>query len=162
MATGGLPESIHPELLTKHGEGLSSRAIAAWLKDEKGIVVTHHTVARFLKATLAERGATTRKVVQEELSRSVISDVDVLSRRLGSMNALAARLAKHLRALDLNDETFDDRAKTLVAVTESVRKLAETKLHFAGADTTDGSKPLGDLLALAFGTRESAAGEVAE
>jgi hypothetical protein len=158
---------LEVEILTKATEGASTRAIAQWLRDERGVTVSHQAVANLLRQTRQTRAEVAKVVVREQLAKTVLSDLDRLDRSLrkivrvetrahnlaihylerlaktaavqdGPSNAAEKRSTKNLERA----EFFVDAA---LKATDRVRTLVVAKLHYSGADGADDEGELGRL-----------------
>lgn len=158
--------ALEKEILAQAAEGNSARTIAAWLLAERGLKITHQAVGQLLRHTRQTRAEVAKVVVREQLAKTVLSDLERLDRSLKKVgrielrtHSLALRYLERLANLEESEgkrADFDSkkakeeaRARTLafehahffvdaaLKATDRVRALANTKLHFSGADEED-------------------------
>ena len=109
----GIPPRLESEVLSKAGDGWTTRRTAAWLLTEHGVTVTHHTVARLLREHRSERADTAKTIVREKLGKTLTADLD--------------RLEKHAAKLDRMADTLDhDPELYCKAVEQLVDKTIRT------------------------------------
>lgn len=70
--------NLEKDVLAKAAEGMTTRAIAAWLNEAHGVKVTHVRVAALLKATRETRADVAASVTREALRPHVTSDLERL------------------------------------------------------------------------------------
>jgi len=135
MRPPAIPPKLEPAVLEKAGEGLSSRAISAWLLDEHGVTASYKAVSRLLERTRDERADVAKVVVRERLQKELPSDLDELE-------ALRVRARGIEDAAKGNPDAADPEARrgnpglALKAI-EAQRRVLDTKLHYSGADSPD-------------------------
>jgi len=128
MADGsirGIPSALEGEVLSQHLAGKTTREIAAWLKAEHKVDVSYRTVARFLKETRKDNAAGHKAALNAAAAGGALDDLarlDVHARMLHEQALM------HAAAGDL---------KAFRMTVEAHRKIAHTRLHFAGADSPD-------------------------
>jgi hypothetical protein len=124
-----IPEVLWPEILEQSGNGWSTRKIADWLNQVHSL--THHAVAALLKAQRQQREETSKAIVRERLGKTVLLDLQALERE-------GVRVRKVCKLLfGAIDDGDLEHAIPYLKAAEQHRKLIETKLRFAGADTPD-------------------------
>lgn len=129
----GIPEALEPAVLAEAAKGKTSRQLAAWLAEEHGLKCSHVTVARLLQARRQERAEVTRQVVQERVAATVTVDLDLLERHGWQLSQLVDRCMAKAMAGGGIDDGAEGAARIALQAVEGLRKLIETKLHFAGA-----------------------------
>lgn len=116
-----IPPKFEADILAKAGEGLTTRAIAAWLKETHNVDTSHKTVAKLIARHRAERADVAKAIVREQLGKTVNADI-------ARLEQIRAGLAK--RAAKAKGPEF-------AKLTELELKAIDRKLHYAGADTED-------------------------
>ena len=130
----GIPEALEPAVLEQAASGKTSRQVAAWLEAEHGIKTSHTTVVRLLQERRQERAEVTRQVVQERVAATVTVDLDLLERHGAELSELVGHYLERAKSTDGDAR---DCARVALQAVEGLRKLIETKLHFAGAGAGD-------------------------
>jgi hypothetical protein len=152
-SVSSIPESLRAEVLRRSGEGESTRAIAAWLKEAHGGSGDHTVVARFLKGARRGREETSRAIVNEHIERTLPGDLAALDARVVGLVRVCERLQARIDPLldeeNLGGEEFAVLLDLLLKATDGVRKLIDTKLKYSGAAPSKGHT-IGDLLGLAL------------
>lgn len=144
MATRKISPELEKELLKRSAEGHTTRALSAWVLAEKGIKISHQAIGNLLRQTRRERSEVTKAVVREQLTKTVTADVDVLGETQDELRRVKALLlARALRDLEA-ERVIVSEGETKEASVESVEqfrkvcdtltKVTNTKMHFAGAD----------------------------
>lgn len=158
--------TLEREILALAADGKSATEISAWLLAERGVKISRQNVNKRLRQTRVARADVAKAVVREALTKTVVSDLDRLSREQVRVERLGRRLhARTIRSLDaietaiahakepqkgpaakealkdlkialLTVESFADLA---LKATNAAAKLADRKLHFSGADADDES-----------------------
>jgi plasmid stabilization system protein ParE len=147
---------LEKEILAKAAEGDSSRMIAEWLLEARGVKVCHQAVNQMLRQTRQTRADVAKGVVREVLTGQVMTDLGRLAESQNRVCSLEARL--HQRAHKMLDtlESFEDgdgdataaeiksaimgatvSAELALKASDRVRAITDTKLHFAGADAEE-------------------------
>jgi len=121
----GIPPRLEGAVLDKAGEGWTTRRISAWLLSDHGVTVTHHPVAKLLREHRSERADTAKTIVREKLGKTLTADLD--------------RLEKHAAKLDRMADALEGEPELYCKAVEQLRKITDTKLHYAGADVPDES-----------------------
>lgn len=125
-----IPAELHGFVLQKAGSGKGSAEIAKALQTEHGLTVSPKTVERLLRRIRKSRAEVTKAVVREALAPG-------LSRDIQRLEQLVRKTLKRLGG------AADDLA--YCKLVEQVRKLIDTKLHYAGADQPDDSGMTADV-----------------
>jgi len=126
--------------ITKHAATLSTAdSIATAVNAELGCDIARRTVAKVLAATKVERADIAKNVLREQLSGSLISDLEVL---LVSRNQLEATREYFYRQFTVAAETLDDaearaNAREHRAATAALKDIVHTRLHYSGAGEPD-------------------------
>lgn len=128
-----IPEVLWPDVLEQNANGWSTRKIADWLGHAHGVKVSHHSVAELLKNQRQQREEITKALVRERLGRRLTLDLDALE-----AEGKRVRKVSKLLFAAVDDGNLD-QAPAYLKAAEQHRKLIETKLKFAGADTPDDS-----------------------
>lgn len=127
-------------MLTKAGEGLDVRSIAAWLKAEHGVGASPAAVQRLLGRRREERAVITEAVLRETIGPVIVDDlasIDVNKRLLEGVIPVLLDTS--------NLETFDPQ--TAIKAIEGHRKIVETKFKFSGARSAAGGEgPRGPVI----------------
>lgn len=128
---------ISPDLeqlvLVKAGEGLSVRAIAAWLLEEHGVKIAHQAVARRLARVREQRADVTQAVVREKLAGHVTADLDVLAREMRRLGNGAGRLYRS--AMDAPGGGVEGLSwESYLKTSDRIAKLVEMRMKYAGAE----------------------------
>ncbi len=148
MPRPGIPPVHEKAVLEQAGLGRSQREIAAWLKAEHGVGVTHVTVGKLLKRIRAELGETTRTVAVNELAPQVVGDIAALNGVLERARTIEEAAAPDPKA---HGKAKKGNPAVQLKSLELQRKVLHTKLHFAGAGEDPGkAETLADLLGLAL------------
>ncbi len=148
MPRPGIPPALEQAVLAEAGKGRSQREIAAWLKAEHRVGVTHVTVGKLLKRIRDELGETTRAVAVNELAPQVVGDIGELNGVLQRARAIEDGAAPDPKA---KGKAKKGSPAIALKALELQRKVLHTKLHFAGADgSPEDAQNLADLMALAF------------
>lgn len=159
-----IPHRLHDEVLRLADDGLNSEQIADALAEAHGIKASGAVVLKVLARRRQERGEITRGLLRERLGKVVTSDLDALQKRVDEQEAIADRLSETvLDALEtLRAEAPDGKISPgqlllwqpifseLRKTTEQIRRLVDTRLHYAGGNEPDAPTGLGEFLALAF------------
>lgn len=142
---------LEKEILAKAAEQYSNRDIAKWLKDERGIKISHQAVGNMLRQTRDARAEVAKVVVRQTLGKTIVSDLDRLNREQNRVERLGRRMYRRaIAALDalegaavgtMSSEDLKvaiagvgDFADLALKATDRVTKLAGVKLHLSGAD----------------------------
>lgn len=124
--------NLEKEVLRLAAEGMSTRAISAWLDETHGVQASHVAVARLLAKTSETRADVAAAVTREALRPHVVSDLD----RLEEIRAEAAE--RRARALAHDDCSHLD----YVRLAQLEADLLDRKLKLAGANQAIDTKPL--------------------
>jgi hypothetical protein len=151
-----IPPDLESELLAKAASGHTTRQLSAWLLEAHAVDASHAAVARLLAKHRDARADIAKSVVRENLARTLTTDLDVLAKHVAKLDALA-------------DRSADGEPEFYLKAVEQLRKLVDTRLHYAGADQPDTQSDelasLGEraarrlLLAIASSDEESALGD---
>jgi hypothetical protein len=148
---------LEKEILARAAQGHSARVIAQWIRDDRGMKITHQAVGHVIRQTRQTRAEVTKLVVREALTGQVVSDIDVLAESLRRVVRLEERLhARAHKSLDtlekmaagetdgITAEDFKiavlsghDSSELALKASDRVRSIADTKLHYSGADDKD-------------------------
>lgn len=123
-----LPPDLIPEILTRAGQGFTTRQISEWLFTDHAVKYSHASVANLLKATRTERADVAKEVVREHLGRH-------LNRDLERLETIRAAIARKVRGL--GRKTGKDAIAAWARLLELEVKVIDRKLHYAGADVPD-------------------------
>lgn len=123
-----IPPDLEPLVIAEAGKGLTTRQIAAWLKDRHGVETSHKSVAKVLARTRSERSEVAKVVLREKLGGSLTTDIDRLEKHASKLDTLADSAAEI--------KEFDSYARLV----EQLRKITDTKLHYSGAGEADEDK----------------------
>jgi uncharacterized protein YjbJ (UPF0337 family) len=150
VATFGIPVTLEAEVIAKASQGLSSAAIAAWLKEAHGVEVSDRTVRRRVQDRATERADATKGTVREKLGKEVTSDLDEMRAAADRAKSYEAELVK----------AEDYRGATMAA--KAVAEILDKRLHYAGADAEGEERvpeSLADLLEAASAENPTAKDE---
>jgi hypothetical protein len=126
-----IPEALWPEVLEQSANGWATRKIADWLGQVHGVKVAHNAVADLLKKLRQQREEISKAIVREKLGKTVLLDLQALEKEGQRVRKVAKLLYNALSEDDL------EQAIPYLKAAEQHRKLIETKLKFAGADSPD-------------------------
>lgn len=137
----GIPDRLVGEVLRLSGERKSTRAIATWLGEAHGVQVTHHTVARVVKASREERRETARAIVEEKLGSP-----DGLSADIDGIIALRAEAAevRRMALMRVNEEASPRAIKAWATAAHEYRETTKLALEIAGLTKPDDSTATDD------------------
>lgn len=124
----GIPPNLERDVLSQAGKGKTTREIAAWLA-EKGVQVSHKTVAKLLARHREERADVAKVVVREELQKTLPSDL----RRLEEIRADLQDEADGLKDKKTGKVPANERGSYL-QLRRAELDTIRVKLHFSGAD----------------------------
>lgn len=131
-----IPPNLEPAILEQAGLGKSLRQICDWLASTHDVHVGPTSIRKKLAKGRAERDVVAKAIVREKLAKTVLSDIDVLElekRRLRKLARLHFEEAIH----GVNRVLGKSSTELYCLVTEHLRKVVDTKLHYSGADTPD-------------------------
>lgn len=163
MSQKKISPAIEKEILAKATEGATNRAIAEWLRGRHGLKISHQSVGKLLKQTRQARGEVAKAVVRDVLVKTVVGDLARLTREQIRVAKLGTRLHKRavtaldesdrvrasvlddqemstkdkLSLLDASSRSLADLCDLALKTTDRAAKLADLKLHYAGADSKD-------------------------
>lgn len=148
-----IPPSLESSVIEQAGKGLTTRQIAAWLKEAHGVSTTYKSVARLLSRTRGERAEVAKVVLREKLGKSLTKDVDRLEKWAANIDELcveafeAIKGGKDFARMGKDGPIFVEGRETLAKLVEQLRKVTDTKLHFSGAEEDpDGGKQRGPVI----------------
>ena len=132
-----IPPDAEPGIYARAGEGKTLAEICEWLHKTHGVRVSPTAIRKKLAKRRKEREVVAKAVVREVIAKTVTTDLDVLAKQQGRLAKLATRHFN--RALKNEQGEFERKSPTELycLVVEQLRKVAETKLHFSGADAPD-------------------------
>lgn len=117
----------HPELLNKilllSQRGKSPQKIADILHKKYGVEISHVTVYRLLKDVQEERAATTKRIVQEHIQKTVPKDLELL-------DEIIAKMRKWLEARKY-------KINTKLLIIRELRQTIDVKLKYSGAGVAE-------------------------
>ena len=142
-----IPPDAEAGIYARAGEGKTLAEICNWLEQTHGVRVSPTAIRKKLAKRRAEREVVAKAVVREQLSKTVLSDIDVLDVEKGRLRKLARRLFRTLTApvpkgLDevqqlLIRAALSDTGELYLKTVDRLTKVVHTKLHYSGADAPD-------------------------
>lgn len=144
MATA-IPRELESAVITKAGQGLTTRELSAWLLSEHKVKASHVAVANLLARTRTERADAAKAIVRTELAKTLPTDLAIIT--------------KHILRLDRIADECTDLVEYRRNV-EQLRKLIDTKLHYSGADQPDES--MAEIAAIGQRVASRLAAQIAE
>lgn len=124
-------EKYEQDLLRLSVDGLSSRKIVDWLRDQHGVKTNRDSVAKYIKKIRTERAETSKMVAREKLSTIVVSDLDRLEEICREAERRAKTEKKNSIWVKLGKLEFDIRVKRLELSGASQPDAAVTELAAA-------------------------------
>lgn len=121
-----IPPALESAVLERSAQGMGQREIAAWLKAEHGISISHTSVGRLIRAVTDERRETTQHAVAEAVAKSATSDLDIL----GALQSDLRAMWDEAKAPD--SKTGKRDIKTALPVADRLHAVTATKLKAAG------------------------------
>lgn len=120
-------------MLARAGEGMSSRAISAWLLKVHGLTIAYASVGRFLAKQRDERAVIAKAVTRDALKKTVLRDIDVLGRERTRLMKVGSTLYRNfaiiaggLNANDLAEGADFEKFKAARIRLNAVAELADS------------------------------------
>ena len=136
--------AIEKVALEMAAQGATTRAIAAHITKSMGVEVSHAGVAKLLVHTRSTRAEVAKVVVRESLSKSLLSDLEILEKWRNKLDAMAEKLyddADRVRqaAVDgeANPKLMTEASRSCLETVNQIRQITHTRLHFSGAGEPD-------------------------
>lgn len=128
MNRRAIPVALEPLVLEKAAHGMAGREIAEWLEKEHKVKTSYRSVLRFIERTRADRAAIAGAVVREELSKTVLSDLD-------RVEHIRSKVAQKADALDEGAAVTPEWVREWRGLKALEVKILQLKMNLSGAST---------------------------